>query len=1515
MTKTPLSNIVRIPLLITIILIGLFLVLINNLDKRNKFVNDDIYNGRAIVLSEDCNSKLLSEIVFNNGYADSKEDADFIARILVKRLEESGRFQSLYSLQKRAIGQVPAKIADSCKVLTKTLKASRDILGQNKRFSLYKNVNAGDGKIIVKVVQERKKHSRKAIPSQGDTIRLLTHYRDSLNNADTIVLGCKITDVNGVAVFDGLNTKLSYSVLPVMTGFEYGQSKGTKNGEWDIDSEVGGMEFTFTKKEHRIPLFGNATLRQIKNERTIMVRSPKEHKNAMIEWFVFVIVAWWLMVLLMLRKQNHQGIVIVSMAMLLTGLCVLMMFSMQDPLNDELHGITMAQGVLGGILTCYVFQKCDFIKLYQTKDGLDIPLNTMRWIFKPYKQKIEKLINILKSDDGVLKKMLVTILILILLPLKILDWLQITKLSKIIDKICDMLPKGIGWLLAALLITALLWTPLGESIGGMRVNLNMVGIRFQPSEIAKYFILLFMAIFYTRQAKSIIAYSQPYGINKIGAKIRTLSWMIIGLLGLMAMYGRLGDMGPALVLGITFILLYSLIKSKVNLEKLDDEQRWRNIFTCDFAMLIYGVISFAAFLVVGSIIGNTLVFGFLWFVFWYLFGKLAFKKQLFESALMLNAVIFVFVVAGNLGDIPMFKNSSVIERFEDRTSMCVNTWGNLDIENLGKHAEPVSNTQVANGLWSLASGGFYGQGMGNGKPSVTPAFHTDMILSSIGEQLGWLGLLMVVIALFVLLRRMAIVGFNVGHPFAFYLCLGFAIVIGVQFFIIALGSTGVIPLTGVTVPFLSYGRVSMILNLAALGIVLSLSNNANDNKNIAEEYVQRTSVEQYSYPIAMVTLVFMVFSISTLLVWQYYQVWKRNSTLIHPAYVINTQGAPSIEYNPRIALLTQNMYAGRVFDRNNVLLATSDRSEIDAKSYVKYGLDEKTIERMTKRSLKRYYPFGEHLFFMIGDINSSLLFSYDENNPVGYMAEAQHLSYLRGFDNVWYDKNGNPIKLELKTNRLRENTFLTPKDTVSNPILLRNYKSLLPYLKDGIDGKKVEKHNKKVKEEKYDLHLTIDAVLQTDLQNRITTYVKDNYNNDKYNLLRVSVVVLDVNNGDMLASANYPLPNYDTLRRYSSDKYYTDNCRSKKWKAYTDRDLGTSYQTAPGSTAKVMSAMAGFRNLGTQASSVTYRITNDNAIERSKTTGNPIEPTINNPDNRYRRNPVTMKDAIVLSSNCYFVSLVNDKDLYKELTPIYSNIGISIGGITPYYYSIKEDTLWRQKYIAKISNNREVALKKYDMFRQGSLLNPKPDADKKRRIKPMDQTNMSVPEWKWAWGQGYSSDETGESFDIAASPLNMARVAATIANNGNMPITQYVKGENKYEKGLRNVGTIPLISSKEANILKSYMMAEAANQNARNGVILPSFVGGKTGTPERSRVERYVQKYDKKRNKYVKKSILEDNGKTNDGWYMFFVEGDDTHHTIAVAVRMERRVGSGAAVRLTKKVILESLGKNGYIKN
>ena len=1453
-------------LISTTLLCGMLIIFFCNLKSRFNAVEEGYKNKKVVNLSTSISEEDISAILLNNKYIGNEQDANFIADTLAARLHRNLEYPNLYYLQKRVYGKVPALVADSANVLTNVLENSYKAIGLDSLIQSIplntllcnNNLKCGEGIITVQLYSEELQNYADAI------VVLREYYIDSLNYAKDSILGYAKTDSMGTAVFSGLDKNRAYSVLPIKKGCEYGSSKGIKKGKFKKN-----LTFKFEQLEHRIQMINNATLKQIKNDGTITVRTPHEYKAEVVKWFVLVLLAWWGLAILMLYRKRHFDPLLIATTMFLTNLCVLMMYAVQNPLTEELRGTDMAKGVLIGIGIMVLFQSIDFVKLYQGnyKLDFDIPLDICRWLFLPFKQKLAMLVPVLTGYGKWYKKLGALCLIPISLPFAIFNIPIVSKINKPVLKFLTRLPKGFGWLMLALFITTLLWTPLGREIGGMKVNLSLLGLTFQPSEIAKYLILFFMAAFFTQNADSIIAYSQPDRTN-IKSKLKTLGWLILGLVLLMGVYAKLGDMGPALVIGITFVLLYSLVKSKVNLDNLSEKNKWERIFTCDFAMLIYGVVSFAIFMIIGGIIGNALVFALLWFIVWIIFGILH-HKQFFETAFLLNLLVFGFVFGGQmLKNIPIVADTDIVERFEQRTKMCINTWGDLDIEHLGMNAEPVSNTQVANGLWAIATGGPTGQGLGNGNANLIPAFHTDMILSSIGEQMGWIGLLIVVLCMALLLRRIIVVGYHAGHPFAFYFCMGVAIVTAVQFFIIALGSSGMIPLTGITVPLLSYGKVSMILNLTAIGVVFSLSQNVPpDKQTIVQEQVRRRSVYDYNFPISIVSWTYIVIAIFTLCVWQYYALWARGNTLVHPAYVHSHNGLPIIEYNPRIALLATEMWAGDIYDRNGLLLATSNPAK----------LPENTPDSISKAHTKRYYPFGEHLYFMLGDQNSGLFFSYDENNPMGYMAEVQHLSYLRDYDNTYYDEQNNPVKLAL-TSSIKVNTKYMDGSANDTTVYykLRNYRPLVRYLKSGVNGRPLRKHNEKVCDGDFDLHLTIDASLQKDIQERLAHYVQATSLRNN-NLLRISVVVLDAENGDLLTSANYPLPDLNRLRDEdrNGNRSYSDNLKNKSWNAYTDRDLGLTFQTYPGSTAKVMSAMSGLQKLGADAVDKKYFISEEDIIEKGKAS----EPY---------GHKVTMQEAIVKSSNCYFIHLINENDLYWALDSIYESAGVNIGNITPYYldYTNKQSGTGKD-FKEKIRHNQNIALVKYI-----------------RRIEENTHGNMNAGEWRWAWGQGY------QGYELQASPLNMARVTSAVVNNGKMPYTQYIIPHNKETKKLVHTGAVKLLSAHEADILKGYMLAESANQASRNAVTLPNFVGGKTGTPERYRIDKEINYYSRKTQQYSKKAHIE---KINDGWYMFFVEKQGATHPLAVCVRMERSTGSGAAVRLTKSVVLESLYSNGYI--
>jgi cell division protein FtsW (lipid II flippase) len=125
--------------------------------------------------------------------------------------------------------------------------------------------------------------------------------------------------------------------------------------------------------------------------------------------------------------------------------------------------------------------------------------------------------------------------------------------------------------------------------------------------------------------------------------------------------------------------------------------------------------------------------------------------------------------------------------------------------------------------YALSSGGVFGKGFAFGQPWNIPAVHTDYIFSAIGEELGLLGTLAVLTLYFLLAVRGFTIALRAQEGFAQLLAAGLSTILAVQTIIIIGGVTRLIPLTGITLPFMSYGGSSLISNFAIAGVLLHLS--------------------------------------------------------------------------------------------------------------------------------------------------------------------------------------------------------------------------------------------------------------------------------------------------------------------------------------------------------------------------------------------------------------------------------------------------------------------------------------------------------------------------------------------------------------------------------------------------------------------------------------------------------------------------------------------------------------------
>ncbi len=131
--------------------------------------------------------------------------------------------------------------------------------------------------------------------------------------------------------------------------------------------------------------------------------------------------------------------------------------------------------------------------------------------------------------------------------------------------------------------------------------------------------------------------------------------------------------------------------------------------------------------------------------------------------------------------------------------------------------------QMVQALYALASGGWAGAGLGQGDPTVVPESHTDFIFTSIGEELGLVGALGLLLCYALFALRGYQVAQRARSGFEQLLAAGLTTAIVAQALIITAGTTNLIPLTGITLPFVSYGGSSTLINFAMVGILLRVS--------------------------------------------------------------------------------------------------------------------------------------------------------------------------------------------------------------------------------------------------------------------------------------------------------------------------------------------------------------------------------------------------------------------------------------------------------------------------------------------------------------------------------------------------------------------------------------------------------------------------------------------------------------------------------------------------------------------
>jgi cell division protein FtsW (lipid II flippase) len=496
--------------------------------------------------------------------------------------------------------------------------------------------------------------------------------------------------------------------------------------------------------------------------------------------------------------------------------------------------------------------------------------------------------------------------------------------------------------------------------------------------------------------------------------------------------------------------------------------------------------------------------------------------------------------------------------------------------------------QIAQAMWGLAAGASAGTGAGLGQTRFVPESHTDLVFAAIGEELGLIGLLVVAATFFLIVWRGLAIARRASSDYRFFLALALTISLAVPVLVMAAGTLGLLPLTGVVTPFLSYGGSAMVANFAMLGLLVAIDRNKQPAADLAPfqvpvRWLGRTATAGAVVAVAMAATV---------------QTLRADDYLVRPQLGLQADGGRRFQYNPRVLEVLRSIPRGTIYDRRGLPVASGDLATL-AKAAPEFAKLGHEMANACPVPSDRCYPAGPALFHVLGDANTRANWSAANSSYVERDAE----DLLRGFDDH--------AKTVATTDRDGRPALAVRRDFGAMVPLVRHR-----YEPDHPDVKAVLTRNR-------DVRVTIDTRLQLATADILARAARTSGSG------KGAVIVLDADTGEILASVSVGSDRGQTRVRPGSDQGQTTD-------PLLDRARYGLY--APGSTFKMITAAAALNeHAGYQDRAfVCSRLPSGRIGVRIPGFG----PAIH--DDSHDAAPhgaISLRDATVRSCNAYFAQL------------------------------------------------------------------------------------------------------------------------------------------------------------------------------------------------------------------------------------------------------------------------------------